>query len=98
MAKRLVWSARAQADFFAILIFWDENNQNDYYSKKLGRRIHELLFLISENNFLGKPTATENVRITVCDSYLIIYEIHGNDIIILTIFDGRRNPKHLKIK
>ena len=98
MAKRLIWSVRAKSDLIAILIFWNENNQSDHYSKKLTKRINDLLLVICENNFLGKPTTTNNVRITICDSYLIIYEILDSAILVLTIFDGRRDPHKLTFK
>src|ERR1044071_630579 len=98
MAKRLIWSLRAQVELISILSFWVEHNQSDDYSRKLRERINAVLTLLCENNFLGKPTNNQNVRSTVCDKYLIIYEILENDILVLTIFDGRRNPGKLIYK
>jgi toxin YoeB len=95
MAKRLTWSFRAKMDLAATVAFWDENNQNDHYSKKLTKRIFSILTLICENNHLGKLTSIQGVRVTICDSYLIYYEVLKNEILVISIFDGRRNPKKL---
>jgi toxin YoeB len=47
---------------------------------------------------LGRKTDEENVRVKIVRNYLIFYEITETKIIILTIWDNRRNPENLKIR
>ncbi|WP_394351925.1 type II toxin-antitoxin system RelE/ParE family toxin [Perlabentimonas gracilis] len=41
---------------------------------------------------IGKRTDIENVRAKIIKEYLLFYEIAGQEIIVLTIIDGRRDP------
>ena len=98
MAKRLIWSENSIQELNSILSFWNENNQSTSYSSKLLKRILFVLELVCENNYLGKPTSKQNVRLTIIDNFLVYYEIMEEDIFVLTIFDGRRNPKDKSLK
>ena len=96
MARRkIIWSLRAKNDRIKILEFWLEHNKSAFYSRKLNLLfIHAVLF-ISEFPTVGKLTHDKHARIKIVRNYLIIYEIHDSVIIILTIFDSRRNPINL---
>jgi toxin YoeB len=45
--------------------------------------------------FIGKPTNKPNIRIKIIREYLIVYEIHTEKIVVLGVWDTRRNPKDL---
>jgi plasmid stabilization system protein ParE len=92
MVKRLRWSTEARKELKRILVYWNEHNQSTSYSKKLRVRINNILDLIRENNYLGKSTSEVNVRLTIIDNFLIYYEILTDEILVIAIFDGRRNP------
>jgi hypothetical protein len=42
---------------------------------------------------LGTETDVPNVRVRVVNVYLIFYEVVEDEIWILSIWDGRRNPE-----
>lgn len=98
MAKQVVWSQKAKQELFDILEFWNEHNHSSAYSLKLYQKIQINIRYISENNFIGKKTNLENVHVAVVSNYLLFYEISERFIEILSIYDGRRDPKNLVVK
>lgn len=97
MAKReIIWSLRAKNDRIKILEFWIENNKSSFYSRKLNNLFKEAAKFISEYPTVGKLTEDKKSRIKIVRDYLIIYEVQKSAIVILTIFDSRRNPESLK--
>ena len=98
MAKRIIWSIQARKDRREVLEYWAKRNGNKIYSRRLARKFREVVRYIGEHNYLGIATDDENVRVTVCEHYLLFYEIKKLVIEILTLWDSRRNPQDLKIK
>ena len=96
MAKRLKWSSSAKAEFFAILKFWVNHNQSKTYSERLRKRVREVLHLACENPHIGKASSTPLIRVTLCDNYLIFYEILPEEIYVIHIRDGRMNPTQFR--
>jgi plasmid stabilization system protein ParE len=41
---------------------------------------------------MGRKTNVENVHIQIVRQYLIVYKIQNEEILIVRIWDGRRNP------
>ncbi|MBI6115734.1 type II toxin-antitoxin system RelE/ParE family toxin [Salegentibacter maritimus] len=95
MAKKVIWSSRAQNDRKEILEYWIKRNKSKVYSKKLAELFRQAEILVTNYPEIGKPTDSKNVRIKVVRDYLLIYEIKKNQIFILTIWDSRQNPKKL---
>lgn len=97
MVKRIIWSRRAQADRKEIFKYWNKRNKSNFYSKKLNGLFKEAVKLIAEYPEIGKPTDDKNARIKIVRDYLIIYEINDkNQLLILTIWDSRQNPRKLE--
>lgn len=92
MARRIIWTERAQKERIEILRFWKEHNQSSAYSKKLNELIKKSLQLISKHPMIGKPTQIKNVRVKILSNYLIIYEATPLEIIVLSIWDSRQKP------
>lgn len=44
---------------------------------------------------LGKPTELEGIRVTSSGYYNIYYTLHKESVIVVCLWDGRRNPKDL---
>jgi toxin YoeB len=95
MVRPIIWTTRAQNERIRAFTFWNNHNKSTLYSKKLHGLINEALRLISKYPFIGKPTNKENVRVKIVKDYLIIYEITSNEIIVLSLWDCRQNPKEL---
>jgi addiction module RelE/StbE family toxin len=96
MAKQIIWSLRAQNDRKEIFEYWNNRNKSTTYSKKLNRLIKNSLQLISKYPLIGKKTDKENIRVKILKDYLIIYEVTEKQIIVLTIWDCRKNPEDLE--
>ncbi len=97
MARQIVWSLKAQKDRKEILMYWNQRNKSLEYSRKLNRLFKKAVNLISEYPEIGKLTNDKNARIKIVHNYLMIYEYNENQVLILNIWDGRQNPKKLKI-
>ncbi len=95
MAKKVIWSLRAQNDRREILEYWIKRNKSKIYSRKLAELFRQAEKLISNYPEIGKPTDEVNVRIKVVRDYFLIYEVEKDQISILTIWDSRQNPDKL---
>ena len=98
MAKQIIWSLRARNDRKEILNYWRVHNQSAVYSKKLNDLFKKAVVLIANHPGIGRKTDFENVRVKLVRDYLIFYEENENEILILTIWDNRRNPEDLKVE
>lgn len=97
MARRIIWSRRAQNDRIEIFKYWNERNKSNLYSKKLYGLFIEAVKLIAEYPEIGTPTDNKNARIKIVKDYLIIYEMDEKEqLLILTIWDSRQNPERVK--
>ncbi len=95
MAKRVIWTNTAKKARRAILEYWITHNRSKTYSKKLSVSLKEKIYLIASQNYIGKPTNFDNVRATLISHFTIFYKVEINEIIIVGIWDNRRNPEDL---
>jgi len=94
MAKyKIEWSTEARLDLIDILEFYINRNKSVRYSKKLNSKINSSIKLINKNPLLGFQTQIESVRALITGDYQIIYEIFDNLIMIVMIWDCRRDPE-----
>jgi len=49
--------------------------------------------LLQSEAYLGKPTDFKNVRVSLANNYSLFYKVEKNVIIIVGIWDNRRNPE-----
>lgn len=84
-------------DLFDILDFYIKRNGSSVYSKKLNLRFQKSVQLISKNPFIGSQTDFDMVRTLIKDDYQIVYEIFDQFILIIMIWDCRRNPMDKRI-
>jgi toxin YoeB len=96
MAKKIIWSLRAQKDKRDILKYWSQRNKSNRYSKKLNQLFKVAILLISEHPYIGRSTDDALVRIKIVKEYLLIYEVTESSINILSIWDGRQDPSKLE--
>ena len=98
MAYQIVWTEKANIERQHILEFWMENNKSKIYSLKLDKLLIATIRDISKKPTIGRKTEFENVRVKIVREYLIFYEIIKKEIVILSVWDGRREKKNLKIR
>ena len=98
MAKKIIWSRKAQVELIEILGYWINRNKSNTFSIKLNELVDEQLKLLTENPKIGRKTDIENVYIKVIHKYLLYYELVENELHVLTIRHGSKNPKTLKLE
>lgn len=90
---KIEWSVEVRLDLIDILEFYIKQNDSATYSIKLNSEINKSVKLISRNPFIGIPTDYDSVRAFVKGDYQIIYEIVGKLILVIMIWDCRRDPE-----
>ena len=89
---KIKWSVQAKLDLIDILKLYLEGNGNVLYSRKLNLIIKKGATQISNNPSIGVQTDNDSVRAIITLDYQIIYEIFDNQILIVMVWDCRRNP------
>lgn len=96
MAKRkIVWTDKANIERKEILEYWINKNKSKTYSIKLNKLLIESLKLISEYPKIGRQTNEENTRVSIFRDYLLFYEVNEKEIVVQSIWDGRRDENEL---
>ena len=94
MAKfKVEWSIEARLDLLNILDYYIDRNKSVSFSKKLNSKINKSIKLISSNPLIGLQSEFETVRALITGDYQIIYEILDKSILIVMIWDCRRDPE-----
>jgi plasmid stabilization system protein ParE len=94
MAKfKVEWSIEARLDLIDILEFYYLRNGNANYSRKLNSQINKRINLISKKPSIGLQTDISSVRAIITGNYQIIYEIIETTILIVMVWDCRRDPE-----
>jgi len=91
---KIEWSLKAREDLINIFEFYNKRNGSSEYSRKLYLHFRKRIKLLSQNPFLGIQTDFETVRVLIINNYQIIYEIFEDLILIIMIWDCRRNPEN----
>ncbi len=89
---KINWSREARLDLIDILEYYLNRNKSATYSKKLNAKINRSVNLLSKNPLLGTRTNFDTVRALVTGDYQIIYEIFDQMILIIMLWDCRRDP------
>jgi len=96
MAKKIIWSDKAQNDRKEILLYWKERNKSSIYSRKLNILIIDATKAIANFPNIGKLTGYKNTRVKIVRDYLIVYKELENEIVLIAIWDARQNPLKLQ--
>lgn len=96
MAKRIVWTSTAKKARREILEYWIKHNGSSVYSKKLSKLFRIKASLLETKHYLGKPTDFYDVRVSLVSNFSIFYKVHTSEIVIVGIWDNRRNPDDLR--
>jgi toxin YoeB len=96
--RKIVWTRKAIQERKDILAYWIERNKSRIYSIRLNKLITETVLLAALYPDTGRKTTIENVRVKTVRDYLLFYETNRTTLVVLTIWDSRRNEKTLNIK
>jgi plasmid stabilization system protein ParE len=96
MAKRIIWTETAKKARREILEYWIKRNGSSVYSKKLSKLFRTKVSLLDTRHYIGKPTDFYDVRVSLVSNFSIFYKVRTNEIVIVGIWDNRRNPEDLR--
>ncbi|MCD0478206.1 type II toxin-antitoxin system RelE/ParE family toxin [Chryseobacterium sp. LC2016-29] len=91
--RKIVWTKKANIERKEVLEYWIDKNKSARFSKKLNLLFIESLKQICIYPNLGRKTSDEKTRVTIVRNYLFFYEFNEKEIIIQSVWDGRRNTK-----
>jgi len=90
---KIDWSAEARLDLKDILDFYLKQNRTATYSVHLNSEIIKSINLISNNPLICIDTDYDSVKTFIKGDYEIIYEIIEQSVLIIMIWDCRRDPE-----
>ncbi|HAD79923.1 type II toxin-antitoxin system RelE/ParE family toxin [Empedobacter falsenii] len=91
--RKIIWTITANLERKEILEYWILRNKSKRFSIKLNYLILQTLEVLRENPTIGRRTNIDNVRVKLIREYLLLYEFTDAELIILSIWDARRNIK-----
>lgn len=98
MAKRIIWTKFALEDKLQIFTYWNNRNKSNIYSQSLNKQFKETTKLIITNPLLGKATENESIKYIIVRDFYLFFKVVNDDLVILQIWDTRRNPEKLIYK
>ena len=97
VTRTLNWSAQAQTDTNAIFDFYNQRNGNTDYSDQLLREFQERMSYVVDNPYLGERWTKRGFRFVVVTPFQLFYYVTKTEIVVASVWDGRRDPKTLKL-
>ena len=95
--KPVIWTTRAKTEKTIILKFWVYNNKSENYAVDLNIEFKDAAQLLETFHFLGKPTDYIDIRALIIKNFTLFYKIEINNIVIVAIWDNRRDDKKLNL-
>jgi peptidyl-tRNA hydrolase len=93
--KPVIWTTRAKLEKRNILNFWVYKNHSTSYSIDLNKEFKNHAELLETFHFLGKPTDFIDVRVLIVKNFSMFYKIETENIVVVGIWDNRKNPESL---
>ena len=97
MAKRLIWTSRADSIFSSILEYYISKTGSKTYSRKLNQEIAGITRLIQKQPYIGHPSEYESIRYLIHNNYKIFYEVTEYETVIHLVWDSRQSPDNLSL-
>ena len=95
--KILNWSDQAKEDIAAISEFYDNRNGNSDYSDQLWLDFQERMSYVVTNPYSGEKWKKSGFRFVVVYPFQLFYRVTKKEIRVSAVWDGRRDPKTLKL-
>ena|SRR5690606_2458278 len=96
--RKIVWTNKANIERQDILDYWIMRNKSKSYSIKLNKLFIETLNVLSVHPNLGRKTDVSTIRVKIVRDYLIFYRVNKEELIVLSIWDSRRDDKKLRLE
>lgn len=98
MVRKVVWTRKAIEDRKTILLYWIQRTKSKAYSTKLNTLFIESTNFLAKEPYIGRKTDEVDIRVKIVRNYLVFYEVRPSQIIILTIWDSRRDSEKLNLE
>ncbi|MCC5931420.1 MAG: type II toxin-antitoxin system RelE/ParE family toxin [Cyclobacteriaceae bacterium] len=96
--RQIIWTLKALEDKTAIMEYWVYRNQSVTFPIKLSNLFNESLELLSRHPEIGKIfTKDPLILYKSVRNYRLYYTFDYQKLILLTIWDSRRNPENFKL-
>lgn len=93
--RKVIWTLTARVEFKDTCLYWNNRNGSHTYTNRLRKLISTNLEKISLFPQTGIPTSFEGIRFVIIKDYLLFYLEQGNNIIVVSFWDGRQDPEKL---
>jgi plasmid stabilization system protein ParE len=93
--QQIIWTAKGLASLKEILLFYNLQNGNSIYSKKLLVQLKTSIKILEEFPFTGKPTSLKSVRELVLGRNSVFYKLVDENVYILLVWDNRMDAQYL---
>lgn len=90
MAKRIIFSKKAELDLERIISFNNRRNKSDTYSKQLYVKLLSRLKSLVKQPESGK-LLDDNTRLLIWDDYYIFYDSDEVRLLVLAIYHQKEN-------
>jgi plasmid stabilization system protein ParE len=90
MARRLVWSEKAERNNLAILSCWNLRNSSSVFNSKLFFRFEITSAPLAQNPSIGNKTVIPHMRAKRVNNYRLVYSHNNETITLIAIQDLRR--------
>lgn len=92
MARIIEFSVRSTKQLQKILIFYDERNGSDAYSRRLLQSLMEDLQLMAKMPLASSPSTRPDVRFFYLMDFTIIFRFNSRKLTVLSIRSSQRKP------
>ena len=96
MTLKIKWTQEAKNQFKEILDYWETRNDSTIYSRKLIKLFDKAVKRLASYPEMGRKTDNHRIRLKIIRDYFLYYSLDESEIVILGIFDMRRDPDYLK--
>ncbi len=96
--RKVIWSRRANRDVSKVTLYYQKRNGNATHSLELLSRFEKATEMIEQNEEIGERIPDSRCRFVAVKPYKLIYRIDKHKIVVITVWDSRRNPDDLKVE
>ena len=96
MTLKIKWTHEAKSQFKEILNYWEERNGSRIYSRKLIKLFDKAVVRLASYPEMGRMTDNHRIRLKIIRNYFLYYSFDESKIVVLGVFDMRRDPDYLK--
>lgn len=93
------WTKSAVLDQAATLLYWNEHNKSNTYSKKILKEVGKKEEFLLKNFNSGTPLNYRSMfKVQLLKYFSLVFHLKNEEIQIISFWDNRRNPENLEIE